>query len=107
MAGGVADAPFDAFDDDEITERIAVECVEKEQASRFDDAGGFGDQQLRFFYMFEDIHSTRNLEGGVRIGKGIGISAPIIDCMGIVVLTSDLKAPFGEIDGRDAMSFEG
>ena len=31
----ITDAPFNAFDYDEIAERIAVECVEKEKTARF------------------------------------------------------------------------
>ncbi len=90
--GRVFDAPFDAFDNDEIGEGIAVEGVEEEETIWFEDAAGFRYEAVRFFDMFENIGGAGDVEGTVGVGEGISTGFLVLDRTGNISLLSDEKA---------------
>ena len=80
--GRVSDAPFHSFNDDEVTQRIAIERMEKEETAWFEDPRGFGDQEPRIFDMFKYIESANRVEAFSREGERIGAGPLVIDLAG-------------------------
>lgn len=102
--GNIGHTPFHSFDHHKITERVAVERVEKEKAAWFQNAARLGNEALWLFHMLEHIHCADDIERCVRVGEGVGIGLLVTDSSCAIVRSGNLQTRCRKINPKDLVS---